>query len=408
MEPQFQSKGCEQLKKNKNIKLISISILVLTTTLISPSFAAKVIPGEKCTKQGKTQLYKGKTYTCIKLGKKLYWNNGETKKTEPSKPQRSPSPSPSNTASQESFTFFYRHTKTNGGGPDDELTKVTIDSNNRVLRTNILLKAGLQTLHDFTNGFLLFSAGDSGNFYLIGQDGEQRILGFKKKSGIPSDSRDIWLDARFNDSLDEILFWDFDKDLYSITNPQSVNPTWTRLINGQKLEEKFAAQGLDKSKEWLDDFVVLSKNRLLLATSNNSSNIVNLWTVDIASTDSFQIRKFSDFRFMDWSSTLEMAISPDKNRVAFKYSASEISPKYRISLIDTKTLQLTKIDNKRYYEGYIGPLTFVGNDNLLLIPALTWNSDPNGGRVICRLDLRTSNSCANIPAVAGLDVRGIS
>ena len=37
---------------------------------------AAVTPGAKCSKVGVKQVYKGKTYTCVKSGKKLVWNKG--------------------------------------------------------------------------------------------------------------------------------------------------------------------------------------------------------------------------------------------------------------------------------------------------------------------------------------------
>lgn len=45
-----------------------------------PSANAVVTPGSKCLKSGTKQTYKGKIYTCIKLGAKLYWNNGTPQK----------------------------------------------------------------------------------------------------------------------------------------------------------------------------------------------------------------------------------------------------------------------------------------------------------------------------------------
>lgn len=38
--------------------------------------SAAVTSGTKCMKAGANSVYAGKKYTCIKLGKKLYWNNG--------------------------------------------------------------------------------------------------------------------------------------------------------------------------------------------------------------------------------------------------------------------------------------------------------------------------------------------
>lgn len=44
-----------------------------------PSAVGVVTSGTKCSKAGIKQTYKGKIYTCIKLGSKLYWNNGVAK-----------------------------------------------------------------------------------------------------------------------------------------------------------------------------------------------------------------------------------------------------------------------------------------------------------------------------------------
>jgi hypothetical protein len=66
-----------------------------------------VTPNTKCAKVGMKQLYRGKTYTCIKSGKKLVWDKGIVVKAAPSpapivsqtpKPvQPSSAPSPSST-----------------------------------------------------------------------------------------------------------------------------------------------------------------------------------------------------------------------------------------------------------------------------------------------------------------------
>jgi hypothetical protein len=101
-----------------------------------------------------------------------------------------------------------------------------------------------------------------------------------------------------------------------------------------------------------------------------------------------------------------MAISPDKTKIAYKYSASELTPNFRIVIMDVATGARKEIATSRFYEGFIGPIAFVGNNNLLAIPAYIWNSDPNGGRVICRLDLRLEQKCMDISGVAGLDVQG--
>ena len=59
----------------KRILVGALTSALLLLFFPSASIAA-VTPGTKCAKAGVKQVDKGKTYTCIKLGKKLYWNNG--------------------------------------------------------------------------------------------------------------------------------------------------------------------------------------------------------------------------------------------------------------------------------------------------------------------------------------------
>ena len=63
----------------KLIALLSILSLYLSLPLIPANAAAKA--GGTCTKAGSTEVVKGKTYTCIKSGKKMVWNKGVGKST---------------------------------------------------------------------------------------------------------------------------------------------------------------------------------------------------------------------------------------------------------------------------------------------------------------------------------------
>ena len=58
----------------KLIAFLSILSLTLSLPLIPANAAAKA--GAKCTKAGKSEVVKGKSYTCIKSGKKLVWDKG--------------------------------------------------------------------------------------------------------------------------------------------------------------------------------------------------------------------------------------------------------------------------------------------------------------------------------------------
>lgn len=54
------------------ISLVATFVLLLAV----PAIGAKVIPGSPCSQVNKKELYKGRLFTCIKLGSKKYWNNG--------------------------------------------------------------------------------------------------------------------------------------------------------------------------------------------------------------------------------------------------------------------------------------------------------------------------------------------
>ena len=59
------------------IAFLSILSLLLSTPLIPANAVAKA--GAKCAKAGNTEVVKGKSYTCVKSGKKLVWDKGNTK-----------------------------------------------------------------------------------------------------------------------------------------------------------------------------------------------------------------------------------------------------------------------------------------------------------------------------------------
>jgi len=75
--------------------------LTLTLWILPATTAAAANPkaGAKCTKAKQVKIYKGKSYTCIKSGKKLTWSKGKTiSSAEPvSTPTATPSPTPSPT-----------------------------------------------------------------------------------------------------------------------------------------------------------------------------------------------------------------------------------------------------------------------------------------------------------------------
>ena len=65
------------------IAFLAVLSLFLSAPLIPANAAAKA--GAKCTKPGNTEVVKGKTFTCIKSGKKLVWDKGSAIKGSDSK-----------------------------------------------------------------------------------------------------------------------------------------------------------------------------------------------------------------------------------------------------------------------------------------------------------------------------------
>lgn len=70
--------------KNSIVKVLAVYLACCLSLLAHPNqaLAAKVIPGTKCLIEGEQQVFKKKTYTCIKLGKRLFWDNGISPRTD--------------------------------------------------------------------------------------------------------------------------------------------------------------------------------------------------------------------------------------------------------------------------------------------------------------------------------------
>jgi hypothetical protein len=81
-------------RKQKVVGSKSLFSLLLITTLtigLVSQVNASAIAGTKCPKVGIKKTYGNASYTCIKLGKNLYWNNGVSSKPEATKPTQSSS-----------------------------------------------------------------------------------------------------------------------------------------------------------------------------------------------------------------------------------------------------------------------------------------------------------------------------
>jgi hypothetical protein len=60
---------------------LALLALIMTLTIPTPATAAAK-PGAKCSKVGIESVVGSKTFTCIKSGKKLIWNKGNSTSTK--------------------------------------------------------------------------------------------------------------------------------------------------------------------------------------------------------------------------------------------------------------------------------------------------------------------------------------
>ncbi len=74
----------------KRALALLVALSFMGTFLTVPATAA-VKAGASCPKVGKTSVASGKTFTCVKSGKKLLWNKG----VAVAKPVAAPTPNPS-------------------------------------------------------------------------------------------------------------------------------------------------------------------------------------------------------------------------------------------------------------------------------------------------------------------------
>ena len=132
------------MKKSIFVFLIVAGLINLTPFA---SAASKITPGSICKNVNQQVIYKNRIYTCIKLGKKLYWDNGRSYVLNPTptasatvsatptpaqaispKPTTQPTPSPSKSVPllrNSDFTFVSGKLKVVWSGLDTSQQQIT-------------------------------------------------------------------------------------------------------------------------------------------------------------------------------------------------------------------------------------------------------------------------------------------
>jgi hypothetical protein len=378
-------------------RFLSFAVAItLVVTLSTPTAIAAEIAGTKCTKVGITKDSKGKRFTCIKLGKKLYWNNGMTI----AKPSTKPT-----TASN--LTFFQAHRN----GNTEELLKIVISAGG-VLQNKTKLtsgpKFGLRVVDMRKNTLLLEVDAVKSQLYVMQPGGGTTSLGIEKNGGIPTDSRNLD-DLRLSLDGKSIFAFDFDMDFYRI-DISSATPVWTRLFTGPQLKGFIGALGGDSSYDWVQGFEITGTDEFLLMTKNSFKGTLRFWNVktSLVSENVPRVSKVGEFASSNvlGDDFVGMSISPSSAQVAILHTASTLTPKSRLLIYSLAGKTFKEVPVSQLYDGTNFNITWLDEDKLLTTIDLVWTSDKDGGRITCLLDLKTAKPCVNIVGVSGYTLVG--
>ena len=98
-----------------------IALTALASTLFTVNAFSAIKPGTTCKKLGAKSAFGGRTYTCIKSGKKLVWDKGVRKPTPSASPSIVASPTPSRTEPTPSSTPVPTSTPNQLIGPPEQI-----------------------------------------------------------------------------------------------------------------------------------------------------------------------------------------------------------------------------------------------------------------------------------------------
>jgi hypothetical protein len=87
--------------REKKLRFVTMFIILFAILSFAPISSAAIKNGDRCRIAGQTQAFKGKTFACVKVGKKLVWQRMPTAK--PPATISLPGPTPSNTGSTPSL-----------------------------------------------------------------------------------------------------------------------------------------------------------------------------------------------------------------------------------------------------------------------------------------------------------------
>jgi hypothetical protein len=298
------------------------------------------------------------------------------------------------------FSFFTTHRTSSS----EEIRRVVIDANNRLLSTTLLTSAGQMdiSVEDARDGFILIdNNAESGDaLYLQSPDGSNRHLGVYKQTNpaITTSLNYVHLGTKGN-----FLYGiDYSGDLYKV-DLESNTPNFSQLMSSLEFQNAIAQSG-GVSRDWIEDFGMINDNNLIVLTTNTESSQVKLWRVTLGS--SLSATELFSAVSPNLLATTYMAMSPKRDQVALMYAASSLTPVDALKIFNLNSNAVTSISARRLNASGNYFLTWLDESNLLMTTTNLWKSDEIGGRVVCRLNLAQSSPCTDIPGLASYSLAG--
>jgi hypothetical protein len=350
--------------------------------------------------------YKGKTYTCIKLGKKLYWDNGKKTSansgTSSTKPNTNPSMSPSPSQSPKSLKFFQAHRTDNA----EELLEIVVDSKGKLISKNRITsgpKMGL-TILDSRAGQLLVEIGSAGSeLYLINQNRNSVSLGIAKWSSLSTNLSEV----RLGIDGKSLYAFDFDRNFYryDLTGAKASVST---LISSAQFKTAVALGKGDSEFDWIEGFEIRNNSEFFVMTKHSKSNEIKFWTMILnpGSPSGLTLSLKGQVQSAGELASVDMSMSPDGSKIAVMYTASLLTPKERLLIISTNDYSIKELPTAKLYEGDNYFLAWADNTNLVMTIGKVWTADKDGGRVTCLLRIDDNSSCEYIQNVSGYSLMG--
>lgn len=291
------------------------------------------------------------------------------------------------------FTFFIDHRTSSS----EDIRKIVTNPNNQVLSNKIITSGSPMDISilDASNGYALISEdAENTQLALLNPDGSNTPLNIYDVSDKTNVTTLDYLHLGLtNHSLIGIDYY----GTLSQVDWTSGTPVWTNLMSSQSWLAAMTLNG-GVPRDWVADFAMLSQTSVLVLTINTDTSQIKVWNVALSPTiTASPILTVSTTSLL--ASTF-FALSPKRDKVALIYQASQLTPVDALKIYDVQSSTWTNVSAARLSPQGHYFLAWLDETNLLTTTTYVYTSDKNGGRVVCRLNLASTNACQTIPGLS--------